>query len=114
MSFTANNTGGKYNHSMSRNDIGYTYYGALLNSNGKPTIHEIDITGAMDPDDIKSMTKKGIEGFQEIQNIMENLRNNPPTEIGGYKVTSFRDYKMDTVKNMETGEQTTIKFEDLA
>lgn len=34
MSFTANNTGGKYNHSMSRNDIGYTYYGALLNSNG--------------------------------------------------------------------------------
>ena len=28
----------------------------LLDANGKPTIHEIDITGAMDPDDIKSMT----------------------------------------------------------
>jgi len=58
-------------------------------------------------DDIKSLTKKGIEGLQEIQNIMENLRNNPPTEIGGYKVTAFRDYKKDTIKNMETGEVTT-------
>lgn len=28
----------------------------LLDAKGRPTIHEIDITGAMDPDDIKSMT----------------------------------------------------------
>ena len=43
MSFTANNTGGKYNHSMSRNDIGYTYYGALLNSNGNQMgVHDHD------------------------------------------------------------------------
>lgn len=28
----------------------------LLDSKGRPTMHEIDITGAMDPDDIKSMT----------------------------------------------------------
>lgn len=34
MSFTAESTGGSYNYSMSRNDIGYLYYGALLNSNG--------------------------------------------------------------------------------
>ena len=34
MSFTANSTGGLYNHSMVRDDIGYLYYGALLNSNG--------------------------------------------------------------------------------
>ena len=53
-------------------------------------------------DDIKSLTKKGIEGLQEIQNIMENLRNNPPTEIGGYKVTKFRDYKKDVIKDMHT------------
>ncbi len=57
-------------------------------------------------DDIKSLTKKGIEGLQEIQNIMENLRNNPPAEIGGYKVTKFRDYKKDIVKDMEIGEVT--------
>ena len=34
MTFTANSTGGLYNHSMVRDDIGYIYYGALLNSNG--------------------------------------------------------------------------------
>ena len=28
----------------------------LLDAQGRPTIHQIDITGAMDPDDIKSMT----------------------------------------------------------
>ena len=33
-----------------------------------------------------------------------NLRQNTPTEVGGYKVLSARDYKLDTVRNMETGE----------
>ncbi|MDY3919268.1 MAG: phospho-sugar mutase [Candidatus Limivivens sp.] len=57
-------------------------------------------------DDIKSITLKGIEGLEKIQSILETLRNNPPAEIGGYKVTSARDYKKDTIKNMETGEVT--------
>ena len=35
---------------------------------------------------------------------MENLRQNTPTEVGGYKVLSARDYKLDTIKDMETGE----------
>ncbi len=58
-------------------------------------------------DDIKSITLKGIEGLQKIQSILETLRQNPPAAIGGYQVTSARDYKMDTVRNMETGEITT-------
>ena len=58
-------------------------------------------------DDIKSITLKGIEGLQKIQSILETLRQNPPAEIGGYKVTSARDYKLDTIRNMETGEMTT-------
>ena len=37
---------------------------------------------------------------------IEKLRENVPTEIAGYKVLSARDYKLDTVKNMETGEVT--------
>lgn len=55
-------------------------------------------------DDVKSITLKGIEGLGKIQEILENLRNNTPKEIGGYKVLSARDYKKDTIKNMETGE----------
>ena len=34
MTFTANSTGGKYQSYFGRNDIGYLYYGALLNKNG--------------------------------------------------------------------------------
>lgn len=55
-------------------------------------------------DDVKSITMKGIEGLDKIQKILENLRNNPPAEIGGYQVLSARDYKKDTIQNMKTGE----------
>lgn len=57
-------------------------------------------------DDIKSITLKGIEGLQKIQEILETLRKNPPVQIGGYRVVSARDYKEDTIKNLETGEIT--------
>ncbi len=55
-------------------------------------------------DDIQSITLKGIEGLGKIQTILENLRKNPPSVIGDYQVTSARDYKADTVINMETKE----------
>lgn len=55
-------------------------------------------------DDVKSITLKGIEGLAKIQDIMEHLRNNTPEKVGDYKVLSARDYKKDTIKNMETGE----------
>ena len=58
-------------------------------------------------DEVKSITLKGIEGLQKIQDIMNTLRENTPSEIGGYKVLSARDYKKDTIKNMETGKVTT-------
>lgn len=58
-------------------------------------------------DDVQSITLKGIEGLAKIQEIMETLRKNTPAEIGGYKVTSARDYKLDVVKDMATGETTT-------
>ncbi len=57
-------------------------------------------------DDIQSITLKGIEGLEKIQSILETLRKNPPKEIGGYQVTSARDYKLDTIRNMATGEIT--------
>ena len=55
-------------------------------------------------DAVKSIGLSGIEGLAKIQSIMENLRNNTPEEVGGYKVLSARDYKMDTIKDMATGE----------
>ncbi len=57
-------------------------------------------------DDIQAITLKGIEGLEKIQEILETLRKNPPTQIAGYKVIKARDYKADTIKNLETGEVT--------
>ena len=55
-------------------------------------------------DAVKSIGLSGIEGLAKIQNIMDTLRSNTPAEVGGYKVVSARDYKLDTVKDMATGE----------
>lgn len=57
-------------------------------------------------DDIQSITLKGIEGLQKIQEIMDTLRKNTPAEIGGYQVLKARDYQADTIKDMATGEVT--------
>lgn len=57
-------------------------------------------------DDIQSITLKGIEGLQKIQEILETLRKNPPLEVGGYKVLKVRDYQADTIKDVATGDVT--------
>ncbi len=57
-------------------------------------------------DDIKSITLKGIEGLQKIQEIMDTLRTNTPEKFGDYTVVSARDYKLDTIRNIKTGEVT--------
>ena len=57
-------------------------------------------------DDIQSITLKGIEGLQKIQEILETLRKNPPTEVGDYKVLKARDYQANTIKDLGTGEET--------
>ena len=54
-------------------------------------------------DAIQSVTMKGIEGLQKIQEIMNSLRQNPPTEFAGHKVTAVRDYKADTITDVATG-----------
>ena len=50
-----------------------------------------------------SLTKKGIEGSQEITNIMEAARNNPVTSIQGSKVVKVHDYKLSVCKNLQLG-----------
>lgn len=57
-------------------------------------------------DDIQSITLKGIEGLQKIQEILDTLRKNPPVKIGDYTVMKARDYQADTIKDIATGEVT--------
>jgi phosphoglucomutase len=51
-----------------------------------------------------SLTKKGIDGLAEINQMMVDLRQNPLTEIAGETVIAVEDYKNSTVKNLITGE----------
>lgn len=57
-------------------------------------------------DAVKAIGLAGIEGLAKIKAIMEELRSNAPTEVGGYKVVSVRDYSNDTIKDVATGEVT--------
>ena len=54
-------------------------------------------------DAIQSVTRKGSEGLQKIQEIMNSLRQNPPAEFAGHKVVAVRDYKADTITDVITG-----------
>ncbi|MCI5620405.1 MAG: phospho-sugar mutase [Lachnospiraceae bacterium] len=54
-------------------------------------------------DYVESITLKGIEGLAKIQEIMDTLRQETITEIGGYRVQAVRDYKKDTITDVETG-----------
>ena len=56
-------------------------------------------------DAIQAVTMKGIEGLQKIQEIMKTLRQNPPAEFAGHKVTAVRDYKLDEITDLATGEK---------
>ena len=51
-----------------------------------------------------SLTKKGISGLEEINQMMVSLRENPVNEINGERVVCIEDYKNATAKNMFTGE----------
>ena len=51
-----------------------------------------------------SIVLEGADGAEKIKQMMEKVRNNPPKQIGEYKVVKFRDYLNGTIKEMETGE----------
>ena len=55
-----------------------------------------------------SITKKGMNGQQEIADMMEGYRNNPPALIAGMQVTTLLDYQLQVSTNLVTGEKTKI------
>lgn len=53
-----------------------------------------------------TITLKGIEGAGKIKEIMNMLRNNPPKSFAGLKVLKLRDYDLNTVLDLATGDKT--------
>lgn len=56
-----------------------------------------------------SLTKKGIDGLREINQMMVDMRENPVKEINGQRVVMLEDYKQSIAKNLLTGEEEALK-----
>ncbi len=57
---------------------------------------------------MKYVVRKGRSGAEEIQQIMDNFRSNPPKELGGSPMLWVKDYETLVAKNMITGEEEKI------
>ncbi|WP_338780536.1 phospho-sugar mutase [Metabacillus sp. FJAT-52054] len=57
---------------------------------------------------LKSLTLKGKEGAEQIQDILAAFRSNPPAEIAGKKVTIVEDYKTSERQLNVSGEKEEI------
>ena len=62
-------------------------------------------------EELVSFTKKGQRGAEEIQQMMADMRSNPPQSIAGSIVVEVSDYKLSTRKNLVTGEETKLGLE---
>jgi phosphoglucomutase len=52
-----------------------------------------------------SITKKGMDGQQQIAAMMEGYRSNPPATINGVAVAEVLDYELRKGKNLQTGKE---------
>lgn len=66
------------------------------------------ITHGLYKERLVSITKKGIEGAQEIKQIMIDAREKPLEVVNNFKVVLIEDYQLSLSKNTITGETTTI------
>lgn len=57
-----------------------------------------------------SITKKGIEGANEIKQMMVDMREKPVAEIDGQRVIMVEDYENATAKNLLTNETETLNI----
>ena len=51
-----------------------------------------------------------MNGQQEIAQMMEQFRNNPPKELAGSKVVELLDYQKQVKTNLQTGSAEAIKL----
>ena len=57
-----------------------------------------------------SITKKGMDGQQQIADMMESYRSNPPKTINGSPVVQLLDYELRKGTNPQTGKEWEIKL----
>ena len=78
---------------------GKTFYETLL---------ELYVSHGLYKEHLIALTKKGMEGAQEIKQMMIDARQNPLKEINGSKVIRIEDYELSMAKNFITGKEEII------
>ena len=53
-------------------------------------------------------TFQGMEGKAKIDGLMDALRNEPPKQVGPFKVTALEDYKKSIRTDIATGETSAL------
>ncbi len=71
-------------------------------------IQDIYLEYGYSKEKMKYVVRKGKTGAEEIQQIMTNLRNKPPKELGGSPMEWVKDYSILIAKNLLTGEEKKI------
>ena len=51
-----------------------------------------------------NLVRKGADGEQQIKDMMEKFRSNPPKEIAGEKIARLLDYKISVEKDLVSGQ----------
>ncbi|WP_299390411.1 phospho-sugar mutase [uncultured Gelidibacter sp.] len=69
---------------------------------------QLYVTHGLYKEHLVSITKKGMEGAQEINQMMIDARENPLKEINGSKVTRIEDYQLSKAKNFITNQEEEI------
>jgi len=59
---------------------------------------------------LKSITRKGMRGQEEIAEMMQGFRANPPKSLDGSEVVQLLDYQLKKGKNLSTGETWDIEL----
>jgi phosphoglucomutase len=57
-----------------------------------------------------SITKKGMRGAEEIAEMMQGFRDNPPATINGSAVVQLLDYQTQVGKNLQRGDVWNIEL----
>ncbi len=73
-------------------------------------LHKLYVEHGFYKEHLVSLTKKGIDGLAEINQIMVDMRTNPLKEINGERVVMMEDYKSSTALNLFTNEVETMNI----
>jgi phosphoglucomutase len=57
-----------------------------------------------------SVTLKGLDGLQQIQSKMTNLRSDPPTKLAGSDVVELRDIQLQQTTDLRSGAITQLNL----